>query len=657
MQTMRQMGGLGIGATMDVAYRDGFLYAVQSGAYPVKNPVHNGRLVVVDARDSAAPKVCGVLEGIGSARQIELDGSIAYITAREDGLLVADIGDPYHPKLVSRYDTVEYATGLAVANGLCVVSLRQYGLELIDARDPARLRHIGLIRTGEAQSLWIDGHHVYAGVWGTKELVIADIERPAAPRVVARAPLDGRGDGVTVRNGICYAATGQHARGPEGERLGNGLELLDVRDPARPVRLSGVKFPPYYGLTFDMWDVQLAGDTALVSNTRNGLYVVDVADPMRPCIVSSVRLPRLPDGTHEPITGFALDGSRLFVAGGAADTYLFACDQPLAPAYAMRAEVCPGAKTAAFELETVNGSPMRASRALEGWNVRFVERWGGLLYAACSAQGVAVVDALTFAQIGHIPTEGFAYTVRRVGEYLFIAEHHAGMAVYKIEGDRYRPVARHRAPGGLSVLDLLPSGDGRLMLLQVASLGVEMLDISRPETPRAVGDSLSYIGLFYGRHFPSRAQGNRFFFAVNRDGCFSVEPGPDGLSVRQLPYKAGQLSFTTESGLELLGEDLLCLHAGEYVLMREGEPPSIKGPIEGAALGMGVPRAGGGLLVVAERSTGHIVIAEMQADLHARCLCEMQTTGSPDVACVMPETVYIPLGHQGLLVIEREEIR
>ena len=53
---------------------------------------------------------------------------------------------------------------------------------------------------------------LYTGVWGTSEVVTADVRDPLRPRIVSRTPLDGYGDGLTVHDGKLFAATGHHSR-------------------------------------------------------------------------------------------------------------------------------------------------------------------------------------------------------------------------------------------------------------------------------------------------------------------------------------------------------------------------------------------------------------------------------------------------------------
>ena len=206
--------GAGIGACMDVKAHNGKLYAIQKAC-----DSHRGRLTVVDSH----LEVISYYEGIGNARQIEIINNVAYITAREDGLWIFDISGNV-PKLLCQYRTVEFATGVALCGNLAFISCRQYGVEIIDIADPKKPKHIGIIRVGEVQSATVDNGILYCGVWGEMKVVVVDISTPAEPRVLSEIPLQGRGDGVCVLNGILYAATGQHARGI--------INVVDENDPA-----------------------------------------------------------------------------------------------------------------------------------------------------------------------------------------------------------------------------------------------------------------------------------------------------------------------------------------------------------------------------------------------------------------------------------------
>ena len=168
-----------IGPCMDIKACNGFLYAIQRS-----DQFSGGRLCVL------RPDLTLVAEyiGIGNARQIEILGSIAVITAREDGLWLFDISLP-KPRLLCHYRTVEFATGIALYGNLALVSCRQYGVQILDISDPVNPLHISLVRIGEIQSAAVSNGILYGGAWGEMKVVVVDIHDPAAPKVLSEIPL------------------------------------------------------------------------------------------------------------------------------------------------------------------------------------------------------------------------------------------------------------------------------------------------------------------------------------------------------------------------------------------------------------------------------------------------------------------------------------
>ena len=651
---------LHVGKTINAACADGLAVLIQTGSYPKLEKAHHGQLLTLDAETG---RVLGKLDGIGSARQIVLRDHIAYITSREDGVFIVSLADPVRPRLLCRYDTCEFATGICVAGDLMAVSLRQYGVELVNIADPENPRFLSLIRTGEAQSVWIDGHWVYAGVWGSRELVIADIGDPLDPQIACRAQLDGRGDGVTVRSGICFAATGQHARPPEGiedpppesyEKLGNGLEIFDVHDPAHPVHLSTVKFPPYYGLTFDMWSVRLSGNMAIVSNTRNGLFFVDISDLTAPKVIHRIQLPVLDDGTNDPIGGFDFSGNRVFLAGAQTDAYTVQLSRTLQPEICAVCSVSVPDKTWKLKAEFTYGAGIPWRRTLEGMHVHAVADAGDRLFAACSEAGVVLLRKSDFGWEAQIPCEGNAKAVAWRAPYLYVAEDLAGLAVYEKTGDTFACVSRY-SPDGRAVSDLQFSGDGQYLMLQCASVGVIAMNITDPGRPKYMDSHLSFIGLFYGRHFPSAGYGNACYFSVNRDGLFEVKMEKDHSVLRQLPVPAEITRVAADAGLEVCGERLLVNSGGRYfwVPLSGNRENLTAREVDADIPYRGKPRISGRLLVTADRAEGIITFLDSSEPDHLRPVSQLRTTASPDMPVIDRNRVYIPGGRQGLLVFDR----
>ena len=140
-----------------------------------------------------------------SPRQIVVAKGIAYISAREDGLFVVDVRQPRSPRLLCHYDAVEFATGLAVSGDVLFIAHRQFGVELVDISNPAKPAHLSTLRTGEAQSVVVRDGWLYTGVWGTSEVVVANVKNARAPVITAKVPLDGFGDGVDLRGNYLFA--------------------------------------------------------------------------------------------------------------------------------------------------------------------------------------------------------------------------------------------------------------------------------------------------------------------------------------------------------------------------------------------------------------------------------------------------------------------
>jgi len=157
------------------------------------------------------------------------------------------------------------------------------------------------LRVGEAQSCEVADGFLYAGAWEERRVAICDVRNPALPRQVATVRLGGRGDGVSVRNGILYAATGHHQPGSslglDDPRYGtgNGMDIFDVSDPAHPRQLSRIQLDWrfYYGWP-DTWRVKVAYPCAYLCHTYNGVFVFDVSDPCAPQEVAQIRVPLYP---------------------------------------------------------------------------------------------------------------------------------------------------------------------------------------------------------------------------------------------------------------------------------------------------------------------------------------------------------------------------
>ena len=59
--------------------------------------IGQGNLYVLDITQPETPRLLGKLSGLGTTRQITVRDTLAYITARQDGLWIVDISDSARP--------------------------------------------------------------------------------------------------------------------------------------------------------------------------------------------------------------------------------------------------------------------------------------------------------------------------------------------------------------------------------------------------------------------------------------------------------------------------------------------------------------------------------------------------------------------------------
>lgn len=633
-------GKLGCGPAMDVALAGERLFVIG-----------NGKLHVADAVDPARPRMVGTLGGLGNTRQIVVAKDVAYVASREDGLFVVDTHDAAKPRLLNHYDTIEFATGLALAGDVLFVALRQFGVELVDVSNPSQPRFLSVVRTGEAQSVAYRDGFLYAGVWGASEIATVDVREARSPRIVSRTPLDGYGDGVEVRDGFLYAATGHHSRAPHrvagdpGYGHGHGLEIFDLTDPAKPVFVSRVKFPPFYAIGNDMWSVSVANGHAFVADTHNGIFVADVRDQRKPEIVGRCQLPR-PEGKDLPgfFGGLAVGRDHIYGAGGSTDLHVIAM-----PGIAKIAEAQTG--------ESPRIGPPRASMDdrfiayRPTGQVHAVAVAGDLAVAACGSAGLHVVRVgAEIKPLSVTPTDDFATDVCLLDRTVFAAEGSGGMSIWKLADDgRLIRQGAYRVPGG-RVRHVAVPHPGRFALAQVGAAWLHIVDVADPAQPRlALKDAR--LGLLYGHQLLDDLVDGRYaaaFWHVSGVHWYDLAASPprhDG----QRPL--GRISML--DGVAVHRGLLLSPRRGGYVIASRDETKSLDElpihRVNGATLS-GRPAIAGNRLYLTRRVTGEISIVEISEPESPILLETFTTAGNPGRMVPTPLGLLIPDGNGGLLM-------
>jgi hypothetical protein len=621
---------------------------------PLLYVIGSGKLHVADVSEPRSPKMIGTLEGLGHVRQICVDRGVAYVTAREDGLFVVDVMEPARPRLLVHYDTIELATGIAVSGDVAFVACRTAGVELVDVCDPAHPGHLSTVRTGEAQSVDARDGVLYAGVWGSRELVICDVSNPRKPAVIARAPLDGYGDGVDVRGVHCYVATGHHSRkmprekaGDPGFGRGHGLEIFDVSEPARPQFVGRVKFPPLYRIGMDMWDVIVTDRFAFVADTYNGVFVVDVSQLSKPRIVARRQLPFVPQRNDpSPVGGLAVGDGVIYTAGAWSDLHVV--EAPMASPVVRDPD-----QAAAIPPRTQQPPDPRFRVYRPNGQVHALAFDGDVALVAAGMDGLhAMQISPQIRKLEAYPTGGFAFDVAVCGRRVYVAEGTGGLSIWEHLGDgKLVAQGRYRA-GGESVRQVVVPPPGRFALLHVGPSTLHIVDVGDPAEPvRVLRDS--HLGLFYSAPIARGLLEDRYACCHwHVSGLYWYDlgaetPKPTG---ERYPFRIG-----SRNGVAFLDGQALATCRGGYVLLTRDET---RGPDElpihrvpGSAI-HGKPTVEGTMFYLSDRYTGHVAAIDLSDPTSPQLVGQIELAEHPGLVVAHDGVPVIPGGYQGLLVWE-----
>ena len=541
-----------LGSCRDVKTDGNRLFAIQRhDDYP------GGRLCVLDDNG----KLLGEYVGIGEARQIEIKNNLAVVTARASGLWIFDIQEDT-PKLLSHYKTIEYATGVALYANLAFISCRQYGIEVIDISAPCQPRHVRTIQTGEVQSACVNNGILYGGIWGTMKVLIFDIRNLDDPRLLAEIPLQGRGDGLIVKDNILYAATGQHKRGLVDSTdhndpcfgVGNGVEMYDVADPADPRFLCRREFGYGHALFTDMWDANIAGDLLLCNVTVCGVHALD-AKTFEPKFQLTF--------TDEDVaaTGLTTFRGHLYVSsiGGLfrfsgyefADLYHNDIDQTIIG----QSETFTSESDRLTQRFTCDAPVLSVCPTEDGYAL------------ACAGGGIRLIDH-DFHEILQEDTDGICYQVCCHKNRIYAALGGNGLSVYQRNGSALKLISHYQADMGIFQIDI--SESGRYLNCGYGVTQIALLDVSDPTAIKELTRRKCIIGPLYGSNFlSSRLADGSMGLMWHRDGLSLINPEKGEFTYRQYEYsrRTGFMGYGPENGCDTDGERIFFNLKKELILL------------------------------------------------------------------------------------------
>jgi hypothetical protein len=462
--------------------------AVGPYAYLADGP--SGGLRVIDVRDAGAPRQAGWLDTLGSAWDLDVEGTRAYI-ADNDALVIIDVSDPANPRQLGILPTFGSYLRVAVKNGFAFVAAGAEGLLVIDAREPANPQEVsGVALPPEhagayAYSVAVLGNQAYLAA-GTAGLRIIDIADPLRPREIGH--VDTRTVGTGPAHTVAVAAQGRFAYVVDSA---HGLRVITITAPQNP-RESGL-----LELGRPVSRMVVSGEYAYVLGGR--MTIIDVRDP------SALR----ERGTFELLPNV----QRVSVSGTSAHAV---------------------AAGGLWALDLADPKLPRLAGFIDrpGWNILDATVQNGLAYAADFRNGLRVLDVTDpagISQIGAFQTPGEALDVALAAGFAYVADGSAGLRVIDVrnpaqpvevasiaQGDYVTAVTvqgRHvyvaDSERGLTIFDIndpqRPSAvgawQGTCLALEVAGdhvyvlgAGLRIVDVSNPARPQEVGRILSHYG-------------------------------------------------------------------------------------------------------------------------------------------------------------------
>ncbi len=685
-QLIQNHGTCGIGPCMDVVAHNGLLYAIQNNSME-KTQEPGGALHIFSLADPAQPAQISRLYGLGNARQIIIDGNTAIISAREDGLLLIDVHDPYRPVLLARYDTIEYATAVACCHPYVFTGCRSFGIEIIDITMPDKPCHVSSVRAGEVQSLYYDNGLLYTGSWSQRKSCIIDVSDVVKPALISEIPLGGRGDGIFVKDGLLYAVTGQHAQGKAETPAdpaygwGNGFEIHDVHDPLHPDRLSVTNFGfRYYYPNYDMWSIMVSYPYAYISHTFNGVYIYDISDPIKPVNIEQLLIPVsindpecrniiTPDILkyhppvlpfdpekilYSPVCGITVTEGFLYIAAAFTDLHVVSSGAYFHEPELNSIKHCARLTGGSFYDSCPHGTTDGVSvyRFAET-NIHAAIQTQDMIYIAGGMGGILAVSAQTMQECFHAATDGPALDIARYEETLLVAEGNAGLSIWKINNNTLNKITVFTTEKQ-SVRQVVVSENGRYALLHVGCMKLYIIDITDPWHPCLKLSESSSIGQIYDHHISTVGVDGRYYSCFwNASYCKWFDLGAD--EPRLMPWVQHHLGFSngiTASG-SLSATDFLLINRGGYAMLDSSTATDFATvgvtQIPGTSIS-GKPYIWDNILFVSNRVRGQVYIIDISDFSNPRLLRELQFSGYPGLVSAFEGRIAIPLDNQGIAI-------
>ena len=678
--------GLGVGSCMDVKAIGDYVYAIAGG-----------RLCVFDT-SSGSPVLTGQTEKYGDLRQMSVtdDEKGIIVTARTNEVLAFDITNPAEPVLASRLDCLEAASGLDVCGKYCYIADRILGVSIFDISDLYNPVMVSSIPTGETQDCKVYNGYLYAGTWGSCAVKVCDVRDIDNPKQVGYISLKGRGDGINIKNGYLYAATGHMENGvtqkDPGYATGNGMEIYDISDPLNPVLLSRVRAEGrMYISSPDIWRVDIAGNCAYLSSTYNGIYVYDITNKNLPKRLAhiDVCIKKGEEGFVEPskraawaypydITnhshGALIDcdvkDGKMYIANASNDLYVLENKSYIADAVDKNDSTVFSNENynKTYYNNDIDSLGLKNAKLFKDENqIWSMVRYGNYTYAAAGSGGIYVIDDdmnLVKKYASHDITNDIAIYENK----LYTAENAAGVFVYEIDvnaPENIECVGSYAGIKPVPVVEIALSPDAKYALVQ-RSNNSALLNVSDIKNI-TLYKNFNY-GMVYQNQLTRKCADNRYLTVfANGNKTVVLDFGENGSYAAPVINESWTSGVSQTNGVCADDKIMFAVNGADIYSFDPADENLYSAPLSSntqseslkkfqvSGINGGTPTVVGDYAFICQRRSGQISALKLSEDRSSASLVWQKTLKANPLRITSEgRRVYVPCGYGGLLSFEVE---
>ncbi len=234
---------------------------------------YSADLHILDISNPRQPAILSTLATPGENHGMVLMDDIAWIGDYEAGLLSIDLSSPATPTILGSLHAPLHTVDLAFDDGMIALASWITGLIMVDPSDPAAPAMIGFQQVAhKASGVAMAGGYVFMAEWRFG-LEVIDVRDPRQPEPVHTHPILGGATRICLQGNRAFTMGG-----------GLNLSIFDISEPRLPVYLETLSSP---GWPLDMAVIADGTEVHISKERPNGIAVFDTREPTSPAIIGS----------------------------------------------------------------------------------------------------------------------------------------------------------------------------------------------------------------------------------------------------------------------------------------------------------------------------------------------------------------------------------